>query len=680
MAKRRRRRQYHGIHAPVGGLKYALGTTVIGERNTPDCRNVRLTNGIISKNIGFRYFGSTSVTPLQGALMTLGVYHKAGATNKLMAVTDKNTYQYNTTAGRFTCVTYGEVVSDCETAWTDNANVTSTRDDTDKWVGTYSAKHVIAAVFTTGIAAFENFASDDFTAWTHVHFMVKCSVATTAGQLEIILGKANAGGTATENLDVPALTANEWAMVRVALVDPADLGAILSVALNVTGAFTPEVTVWLDDVKVTKEATGDEDNIVSMVNIPDGSSPPVDLIVWCNGLDTIKKWDLVTANAEELANATSYIPKWMLWFGQRLCLYDVIEATNRYRVRVRWSVAGDPEDWTGTGSGGEDLRTQVVDGDSLMRAERLGDYAIIYGKKSLAIQELRVGNVSSPFGFYPRISGIGLAAQQALVNFHGHEHIFLGWEDIYSFRGGRDAEAIGGDIVDELFNIINPSHIHKSFMELDEAEKVLRLHIPTGDSVRPNEYFELDLGTRAWSRGTRDITGSGWFDFVGGVTWDELTGTWDAQTANWDDMNLTTSFAVPVYGDTNGVVYTRDLASHDFAGVAVDAWWDTKDFTSGQDYKRETTSWMELNFDAKGDALDLYYSVDAGVSYRALPMDGSNTITLSSDWDRYEVHMEVYSPQIRFRFRNDTSEETFAVRWIEIGHIEKSDVETSEDT
>ena len=146
------------------------------------------------------------------------------------------------------------VVEDCEDAWTPSANVTCTADGTatNFKVGTNSAKQVFAAGFTTGVAAYEDFAPVDMSGYLYLQFWIKSDNGAAAGAYQILLDDTSACVNPIESLAVPALTAATWRRVRVALADPSLCTAILSVGLNaVTDPVTD--TVRIDDVRLLTE-------------------------------------------------------------------------------------------------------------------------------------------------------------------------------------------------------------------------------------------------------------------------------------------------------------------------------------------------------------------------------------------------------------------------------------------
>ncbi|MEY2875299.1 MAG: hypothetical protein RLZZ373_2670 [Pseudomonadota bacterium] len=141
-----------------------------------------------------------------------------------------------------------------ESAWTASANVTSTTSSTRK-EGSLSASNAIAVGFVTGLAAYKAMSATDFSAYQQISLWIQVNAAFTAGQLQIKLCSDNAGVTAVNTFNLPAMpVANVWMPVT---VDNAGaLGAsIQSVALYVAADFGA-VTVLTDNIIACKTAGG----------------------------------------------------------------------------------------------------------------------------------------------------------------------------------------------------------------------------------------------------------------------------------------------------------------------------------------------------------------------------------------------------------------------------------------
>jgi hypothetical protein len=250
----------------------------------------------------------------------------------------------------------------------------------------------------------------------------------------------------------------------------------------------------------------------------------------------------------------------------------------------------------------------------------------------------------------------------------GEEHIFLGWDNVYSYSGGRDIKDVGGSIKDELFDLIDPAYIHTAFMFLVEELDLLYLWIQTSDSGYPDRYYVYDIVDKSWSRGKRDATGFGYYESKSTASWDDAVGSWDAQRGRWDSRQRQQLSPITLVGNQYGTIHQMSLSENDLEGDAIDGYWDTKDFVQKDGYQRKMTQWMEFNFEAFGDSVDVSYSTDEGNSWST-----AVKFTLTDKWKLYNLDVEVWSPQVRFRFRNNTLTSTFNVRHFEMGFLVGSD-------
>ncbi len=143
-----------------------------------------------------------------------------------------------------------------DSAWDEAAaptNVTRSVSTEDYKVGG-SNRFVVAGAFGTGLLSSKAIGSLNLSRYTHAEFWIKCSLATAAGDLQLLLDDTALAVSALETLSVPALVANTWTYVRVALANPRLDTAVISVGLNYTvdiGA----ATIWINDVKAVLDDT-----------------------------------------------------------------------------------------------------------------------------------------------------------------------------------------------------------------------------------------------------------------------------------------------------------------------------------------------------------------------------------------------------------------------------------------
>jgi hypothetical protein len=99
-----------------------------------------------------------------------------------------------------------------------------------------------------------------------------------------------------------------------------------------------------------------------------------------------------------------------------------IQGNNRFFIgntianpsRIYWSILGNPEDWSGTGSGSQDISTN--DGDQLVGAVLLGvDHMLLFKQNSIHDLIIR----ASPFPVSPLFKNVGAVSMRAIVNVDG---------------------------------------------------------------------------------------------------------------------------------------------------------------------------------------------------------------------------------------------------------------------
>ncbi len=82
--------------------------------------------------------------------------------------------------------------------------------------------------------------------------------------------------------------------------------------------------------------------------------------------------------------------------------------------RIYWSILGNPEDWSGAGSGSQDIK--LNDGDTLVGAVVTGlDTMFLFKQNSIHL--LNINN--APFPVYPLFTDIGAISKRAIINIDG---------------------------------------------------------------------------------------------------------------------------------------------------------------------------------------------------------------------------------------------------------------------
>jgi len=144
-----------------------------------------------------------------------------------------------------------EPIHSCDTLWDEliDTDTTELLDDRDYQQGTASNKFTIgASMAANDIIATDSITSADLSDHAGVMFSIKSSVATSAGDLQLLLDDTASCASAVESLDIPALVANEWQRVFIDYAGTnSSRAAIISVGLKYVTDLGA-MTVWIDDI------------------------------------------------------------------------------------------------------------------------------------------------------------------------------------------------------------------------------------------------------------------------------------------------------------------------------------------------------------------------------------------------------------------------------------------------
>ena len=128
-----------------------------------------------------------------------------------------------------------------------DGDFTQSLDTNDKKQGSQSLKMVIADGASAGDFVTDSITSKNISGYDTIEMWVKSTVATSAGNLKLLLDDTASCGSPLETLSIPALSADTWTFVRMSLANPETDTAIISVGLEYD-ADIGAVTVWIDDI------------------------------------------------------------------------------------------------------------------------------------------------------------------------------------------------------------------------------------------------------------------------------------------------------------------------------------------------------------------------------------------------------------------------------------------------
>jgi len=124
---------------------------------------------------------------------------------------------------------------------------TQVSDTQNKKQGSSSLKITIAAGASAGDFISDSITSADLSKYDTIEMWVRSTVATSAGNLKLLLDDSAACASPIETLDIPALSANTWTFVQMSLSTPHLDTAIISVGLEYD-ADIDACVIHIDDI------------------------------------------------------------------------------------------------------------------------------------------------------------------------------------------------------------------------------------------------------------------------------------------------------------------------------------------------------------------------------------------------------------------------------------------------
>lgn len=398
----------------------------------------------------------------------------------------------------------------------------------------------------------------------------------------------------------------------------------------------------------------------------------VKTVCYSNGLDPIRKCG-ISGNDGALGGSPPKA-RFMQAFGPYLFLGYVIDGGNNFYSRIQWCDTGDPESWTPASSSNAGSVDLVEDPDDITGMGVFGNLLTVHKRTAIYVGQLVT--TAGVIRFSRKPTGVGTVAGATIQNIPSGEQIFLGPDGIHIFNG-LTAPLIDSPIQDELREEMNPAYLYKAqsvyIAELDEYWVL----VATGSDTEPQTVYKYNYRTRQIYKDSRaNCCAVGLFLNTTEALWSDFSNTWDTEVTLWNSVSNLSLNPVVMLGDASGKTAKRAIGSSNDIDVAVEGVWDTKDFTvtdfGGTDIDR-LMRWKGLKVWAKGNAMQVFYSVDGGTSWLL-----AKTATLSSDYPTDAMPLVVYfdkvNSRMRFRFYNNSLDSSFTIKKYQIAAVQREAV------
>ncbi len=348
-----------------------------------------------------------------------------------------------------------------------------------------------------------------------------------------------------------------------------------------------------------------------------------------------RKWDGSTDEA--ISETTTYKPKIMLPYQFRLLMFNLYQGATDYPITFRYCVANDFEDWDGTGSGSRNMVQGM--GSQIMNAVAIKDYVGVYKDKSISVLSYVGG--SSIFATAVHIDGIGLLAQDAIINL-GTSHIFLASDyNIYEWNGGWELIPIGNAVRKYIKDNLYVTNKLRCFAVPNYERTEAHFFIPIGTDAYPTRFLTYNWTDKTWALNTVASCSGGGNIYNTGV-----------------EKSMIALSA--------GTVHNYDYSSENDGSTAINSYFTTPDITiDKEEYKIKRKDYRNVYVDAKGNDLSMYYSTDEGSTWSDADTDALDSTTI---YNLHDFNFAEAARNIRFKFANSASNESYAVRFVGIEH------------
>lgn len=406
-------------------------------------------------------------------------------------------------------------------------------------------------------------------------------------------------------------------------------------------------------------------------------------MVYVNAKDHIQYKPLYNATGTSMVALNSFKAHAVLSFKEHLCIYNVTETGQESYKRCRWTKAGNlsynTADWsTGTANF---LDVQDVQGQIINALPMGGGLAIVYGEGSIHIQEWVGG--SSVFLFTKMVDNIEIPSPRGMVA-NDAIHYVLTRDNVYEYKGGKSITPIGDAIKNNLFTVANPDNLNRAFLEYVREEDELHVWICATATYPDTCYICKVKDGYSWYKVQRHATCAGKFKGGTSVRIIDLVGSIGGQTYTFGDLVATQSAPIYLYGHSDGHIVKRDITRFSiisaststaqtflFDSKAISSINDidplTKDKYNVSKYKDNDTRWIKTQIEARGQgSMSVLYSTDEGDSFAPF---SESPVTLSSDWDLYELDSDVAAPTFMIRVTNTGLNEYAAIDYMKVSFI-----------
>jgi hypothetical protein len=377
-----------------------------------------------------------------------------------------------------------------------------------------------------------------------------------------------------------------------------------------------------------------------------------------NGLATTASANGSNCTLNILATGGSLRGKYIIPFKSRLILAQCTEDGFANPTRVRWSVAGDIEDYIGAGSGFVDLSETP---DWILGLCLFKGRLLVF--KESSIWELVYVGGTTVFTPALLVATVGATTGQSILALRD-KVVFLSTDGVYTYDL-YNLKTISDLIYQLLYptetRIFNLSKVYCTRVAYIEELDELWMSIPTVGEI-PDTVLKYNFLYKSWVKRPQEVTAFGYYQVESGGAWKDQTATWENYVGDWVSRVLASGAPTTLMGDSLGYVYEDDRLT-----------------TSGDTFNFETKDWIlpvegtrlaagmrivEVHIEARGGPFFASYSMDGGATWST-----PHEFLYSAVFSECVLYMNEVTQMVRVRITSTATQ--LDIRWIEPWVLER---------
>ena len=182
-------------------------------------------------------------------------------------------------------------------------------------------------------------------------------------------------------------------------------------------------------------------------------------------------------------------------FGIQGNNYMFIGNTTANPSRIAWSIFGNPADWSGTGSGNQDVSKN--DGDTLVGASVMSNDQMLLFKQN-SIHSLIIRN--PPFPIFPLFRGAGAVSKRGIVNADGIVYFITPQPRMKATDGNQIVDF--PDTIDDVWDGLSQAQLANLHGIYNPVKRQIWWFVSNGSSTTHNLCIVWDLVRKCWLRHT----------------------------------------------------------------------------------------------------------------------------------------------------------------------------------